>query len=118
MGPTTRRGRKKPPSDVGTPDHAVSVAGRQQPERPVEEAPEPGIWRTLGRLLRESVYAMCFIGVHWGLKWFLTKTKQEDEWWAVYLLNVTALYALIAVVIIFGAELVTDCIRAIRRILK
>ena len=69
----------------------------------------PSIWRTLGRLLHESVYILFFVGVHKLIRWWLITTEQDQEWWARYLLQLSIAFAVIAFTVIFGSELVVDC---------
>ena len=83
---------------------------------------EPKVWRTIGRLLLEAIYILFFIGLHWLIKWWLTKTDQMHEWWATYLLTVSIFFALILFTVIFGSEVIVDCKHAIefawRRVLN
>jgi hypothetical protein len=78
----------------------------------------PSIWQTLGRLFHESVYIVFFVGLHWLIKWWLTKTHQDQEWWARYLLNVSIVFAVVAFTVVFGCELILDCRQIIRVLLK
>lgn len=83
-------------------------------ERKKNQILEPSIWRTLGRLLHEFVFIVFFIGTHWIIKLSLITTKQQSEWWARYLIDVSRIYAGVAFTVVFGAELIMDCKQAIR----
>ena len=98
---------------VPTPDN-------HDKEKVVEEGQDslPSIWRTLGRLLHESLYIVFFVGLHWIIKWWLSKTQQGDEWWATYLSSVSILFAVVAFTVIFGSELILDCRQIIVFVLK
>ena len=114
MDPTANPPKTNIPFGVSAPNSDISAYSPQQVEKPRTEVPEPKVGHTLGRLLHEFLYIAFFMGLHWIIKWGLTKTHQENEPWAVYLLFVSILYALVAFTIIFGAELAVDCVRAIR----
>lgn len=114
MDPTLEPHKTSSPFDVGTSPGGISTYNSQQVEKPETEVPEPKVGHTLGRLLHEFLYIAFFMGLHWVIKWGLTKSHQENEPWAVYLLFVSILYALVAFTIIFGAELVVDCVRAVK----
>jgi hypothetical protein len=109
-------------NDLFSPDvSSRSIVVRndsQELERIRTEALEPSIWRTLGRLLHEFIFIAFFIGIHWLIKQVLIRTQQEHEWWAIYLLYVSIIYAAIAFTIIFGAELIVDCKRAVQSAIR
>ena len=83
---------------------------------------EPKVWRTIGRLLHEANFILFFIGLHWLIKLWLTKTEQLHEWWATYLLTVSIFFALIVFTVVFGSEVIVDCKHALafawRRVLN
>ncbi len=114
MDPTLDPHKTGTPFDIHTSPGGISTYSPQQLEKPDIEVPEPTAGHTLGRLLHEFLYIAFFMGLHWVIKWGLTKTNQENEGWAAYLLYVSILYALVAFTIIFGAELVVDCVRAVK----
>lgn len=119
MDPTTEQRKKSVTLDVDTANRSISThEGHQQLEKLGTDALEPSIWHTLGRLLHEFIYIVFFMALHAVIKWGLTETHQEKERWAIYLLYVSIVYALTAFTVIFGAELVVDCVRAVRYALR
>jgi NhaP-type Na+/H+ or K+/H+ antiporter len=104
----------QPPKSGG--DLAATKSHEQ--EIAIINTQEPSVWRTIGRLLREAIFIVFFIGLHWIIKWWLIKTNQEHEWWAEYLLIVSTWYAVIAFTVIFGSELIVQCKRAIEFVWK
>ena len=118
MDPTLESHKTSTLFDVSTSPGGISAYSPQQIEKPETEVPEPKLGRTLGRLFHEFLYIAFFVGLHWAIKWGLTKTHQENESWATYLLFVSILYALVAFTIIFGAELTVDCVRAVRSAIR
>ena len=108
---------QKIPKGQGVSDVKDVMASPDMQKRGVSDIKvvvEPNVWRTLGRLLHETIYIVFFIGLHWVIKWWLVKTHQDQDWWAQYLLTASIVFAIIAFTVIFGCELVVDCKHAIR----
>jgi hypothetical protein len=96
---------------MASPDKQIDV-NRQQVSG-VYDVTEPTIWRTIGRLLHETLYIGFFSGLHWVINWGLVKTHQDQEWSAQYLVHVSKAFAVIAFTVIFGSELIVQCKNAI-----
>jgi hypothetical protein len=121
MKPT--KGRKThDPFDLGAQSPAALMSNdRQQLNTTGSESPEPRVWRTLGRMLHESIIFLLFIGLNWITRWILTKTGQEHEWWAIYISYVLIISATLVITVMAGIELIAGCKRAfkfIKRLFK
>lgn len=88
---------------------------------PGEETPaighnnhEVSLWLLLRRLFTEAVLISFFVGQKWALKWLIYQTHQQAEWWALTLMAVSAFFAVVGFTVIAGAELVIDCVAAVR----
>jgi hypothetical protein len=97
--PQSKRNEETSGSDTGATGHNSS---------------EVNLWRLLGRLGTEAVLIGFFVGQKWILKLLIHSTRLEDEWWARWLMSVSALFAVVGFTVIAGSELVIDCAAALR----
>jgi hypothetical protein len=84
----------------------------RQPPPPPEH--EPTFRTSLGRLLREAVHVVFFVGLHWLTTWSIHQTRQEKTWWAPILENGTAIFAVAGILGLGGIELLVDLILAVK----
>jgi hypothetical protein len=90
---------------------AASPAAKNSQERGT-------FWPTVLRLCQEAVEVLFVVGLHWGMKSAIRYTHQGEEWWAAILINGTALFAVIGVLVIGGFELLAFCWEAGRNALN
>jgi hypothetical protein len=118
MKPTLKDKRSRRDSNRPLPSGPLVPHKSEQIVAPSTNRPEPSAWHTIGRLFNEFIYIAFFLGSHWLLKLWLKETGQDKEWWAIYLLNVSILFAVIAFTGIFGSELIADCKHAVDFIIE
>lgn len=73
-----------------------------------------GPWQLLVRLFGDAVLIGFFVGQKWALKSLISYTHMGEEWWARWLMAVSAFFAVVAFTVFAGSELVVFCAAALR----
>jgi hypothetical protein len=75
---------------------------------------EHTFWTSLGRIAREALHVVFFVGTHWAVRWVIAALGEQHTWWAPILENGTAIFAVVGILALGGIELIVDIILAVR----